>query len=147
MLRLINWTAEFPELRKLGKKNEKLDLLHDLLPLELGPLYPRFCTPLAAAAAAGGNLMYGFIPFMALACLGSDLVVSYVECVVSAAKDCMPEGSTLLADLPLEMFTILWMNAEFIDYFETKHPIVVARSIQDIDMDMDMQALLVPEDK
>ena len=89
----INWTADFPELQKLGKKNEKLDLLNDLLPLDLGPLYERFCTPLAAAA--GGKLMYGFIPFMALANLGSDLAASYVERVNSAAKDCMPEGSTL----------------------------------------------------
>ena len=94
----INWLVEFPELKKLGKTNDMFDLLHDLLPLDLGPLYKRFCTPLA-----GGKLMYGLLPFMALAHLGSDLAASYVERVNSAAKDCMPEGSTLLADLPLEM--------------------------------------------
>ena len=55
----------------------------------------------------------------------------------------MPEGSTLLADLPLEMFTILRMNAEFIEHFEPNHPIVVARFIQDIDMSV--KALLVNE--
>ena len=76
----------------------------------------------AAVVAPVGKLTYGFIPFMALAHLGSDLAASYVERVNSAAKDCMPEGSTLLADLPLEMFTILRMNAEFIEYFETNHP-------------------------
>ena len=46
----------------------------------------------------------------------SDLAAFYVERVNAAAKDCMPEGSTLLTDLPLEMFTILRMNAEFIEY-------------------------------
>ena len=65
-------------------------------------------------------MQYGLLPFMALANLGSDLATSYVERVNSAAKDVMPDGSTLLNNLPLEMFTILRMNADFIDYFETE---------------------------
>jgi hypothetical protein len=111
----IDWLVEFPELRKLGKANNKLDLLSDLMQLDIGPLYEKFCTPLQGLQ--GECMQYGLLPFMALANLGSDLAASYVERVNSAAKDVMPDGSTLLNDLPLEMFTILRMNADFIDYF------------------------------
>ena len=78
-----------------------MDLFKDLLQLDLGELYRRFCT-----FDEAGKLPYGMLPFMALAHLGSDLAASYVERVNSVARDVMPEGSTLLGDLPLEMFTV-----------------------------------------
>ena len=140
----IDWLVEFPELRKLGKSNNKLDLLGDLMQLDMGPLYEKFCTPLQGLQ--GEWMQCGLLPFMALANFSSDLASSYVERVNSAAKDVMPDGSTLLNDLPLEMFTILRMNADFIDYFESKYPIVLAKMIQEIDMSMDLQALLVDEE-
>ena len=140
----VDWLVDFPKLSELGKPNTKLDLLSDLMQLDMGPLYEKFCTPLQGLQ--GEWLQYGLLPFMALANLGSDLAASYVERVNSAAKDVMPDGSTLLDDLPLEMFTILRMNVDFITYFERKYPIVLATMIQEIDMSMDLQALLVDED-
>ena len=122
-----DWLVEFPELQKLGKRNKKLDLLSDLMQLDMGSLYEKFCTPLQGLK--GEWLQYGLLPFMAVANLGSDLAASYVERVNSAAKDVMPDGSTLLDDLPLEMFTVLRMNVDFVTYFERKYSIVLARMI------------------
>ena len=87
------------------------------------------------------------LPKMALAHLGSDLAASYVECANSVAQDIMPEGSTLLlGDLPLEMFTVLRMNADSISYFEEEHPCELAELIRDLDLSQDLRELLIDED-
>jgi hypothetical protein len=129
----IDWLSEFPELQKLNKANNELDVLSDLLPLNMSALYLKLLD----------TGLYGQIPRMGIQRLGSDLASGYVERVNSAASQVMPEGYTLLGELPLEMLTLLRINKDFIIHFETHHHKSLCKLVKDIPMSSDLKSLLL----
>jgi hypothetical protein len=131
----IDWLTEFPELAKLNKTNAQFDLLKDLLPLNLSPLYHRLLE----------SGKYGHLPRLAFARLGCDLASGYVERMNSAAKDVMPKGYTLLSPLVLEMLTLLRVNKDFIMHFESKHHAIMCQLVRDIPMGSDLKDLLIAD--
>ena len=79
---------------------ESLDVIDDLLPLNIAPLYKKLIV----------DGKYGLIPLMAVAStytIGGLNAESYVERVLSAANLIMDEGNSLLGDVEIVMMVVL----------------------------------------
>ena len=59
----VDWRKECPELAKKEEEEEELDLVADLMPLNVGPLY--------AKLAKDERVRFGYIPQMAAATIGA----------------------------------------------------------------------------
>ena len=113
----VDWRKECPELAKKKEEEEELDLVADLMPLNVGPLY--------AKLAKDERVRFGYIPQMAAATIGALNAESFCERVLRCAGHVLTEGNTLLGDEELEMLVVLRMNRNFMRFMREKYGDVV----------------------
>jgi hypothetical protein len=112
----VDWAAEFPEANLTGKV--ELDLIHDLMPLNMGKLYLKIITKDPERA------QFGFLPLMAGCCdgqIGALNAESFAERVLSASNLVMTDGNTQLCDRDFEMLVVLRMNRDFMLHMRSNY--------------------------
>ena len=97
----IDWCA-FYKTQFLDKTNDALDIVEDLMPLDIGPLYSTL-----------DPTMFFKLPNMAKQRLGENMAASFCERMNSIAKDVLDEGHSLLLDAELESIVVLRANRDF----------------------------------
>ena len=97
----IDWCGTYKG--QLGHtNNDDIDIVSDLMPLDIGPLY----SDLKPA-------LFFKLPMMAKQRLGENMAASFCERMNSIAKDVLDEGHSLLLDAELEALVVLRANREF----------------------------------
>ena len=98
-----DWCSLFPDEKHLvGKRNDDLDIVEDLMPLDIGPLYEGL-----------SSAKYFQLPMLAKQRLGENMAASFCERMNSIAKDVLDEGHSLLLDQELEAVVVLRANKKF----------------------------------
>jgi hypothetical protein len=132
----LDWCA-IPEIVGVLPAKESLDVIDDLLPLNIAPLYKKLIV----------DGKYGLIPLMAVAStytIGGLNAESYVERVISAANLIMDEGNSLLGDVELEMMVVLRIDRKFMEFMRAKyghvhHETFKCTVLRDVDNETDSE--------
>jgi hypothetical protein len=112
----VDWATEFPEANLTGKI--ELDLIHDLMPLNMGKLYLKIITKDPERA------QFGFLPLLEGCCdcqIGALNAESFAERVLSASNLVMTDGNTKLCDRDFLMFVVLRMNRDFMLHMRSNY--------------------------
>jgi hypothetical protein len=115
---LVDWAEHYPNLKRPDGSQSEHDLVHDLMPLDMGVLYKKII------ASDPGRKVYGHLPNMA-ACSGGQIgalnAESFCERVISCANLVVTDGNTLLGDEEVSMLVVLRMNREFMEYMRANY--------------------------
>ena len=113
----VTWSDHYPDL-KPPQGGGGYNLVADLMPLNVGPLYKKIIESDPEGRA------YGKLPLMAecsTAQIGALNAESFCERVISCANLVVTDGNTLLDDEEVTMLTVLRMNREFMEYMRANH--------------------------
>ena len=130
----MEWKSTFSELA--GR--DKLDLVADLMPLNVGLLYReledvdsdrrtygrRALSTYQLSARRRVLHRYGWIPTMASSSygqIGALNAESFCERVLRCAGHVLTEGNTLLDDAELQMHVVLRMNRKFMEFMRKNY--------------------------
>ena len=109
----LDWRS-FPDFALELPTTGPLDVIDDLLPLNVAPVYKKLID----------SGKYGLIPLMAVASpytIGALNGESFSERVISAANLVLDEGNTALNDEELEMMVILRIDRKFMQFMRAKY--------------------------
>ena len=99
----LDWCKLYPKEKRLqSKTTDELDIVWDLMPLDVGPVYREL----------SGSLYFS-MPKLAKQRLGGNMGASFCERMNSIAKDVLDEGNSLLLDAEVEAMVVLRANRRF----------------------------------
>ena len=115
----VSWSEYYPDLKPInGPSGGEYDLIHDLMPLDMGVLYKKII------ASDPERKVYGHLPYMA-GCsegqIGALNAESFCERVLSCSNLVVSDGNTLLEDEEVTKMVILRMNRGFMEYMRANY--------------------------
>ena len=114
----VDWIEHYPDLKATNGPDSQYDLVHDLMPLDMGVLYRKIIL------SDPNEKVYGKLPLMASCSsgqIGALNAESFCERVISGANLVLDDGNTLLGDEELSMLVVLRMNREFMEYMRANY--------------------------